>query len=283
MAHVITVPPVPFLSSSGGLTVHALPSATDNLIWVVEDAEGWAWVIDGPDAGPLRDWLGAGGRRLSVLSNTHVHPDHIGINRDLLAHGELGGVLVLGPGALADRVPGLTRAVGEGDRFVFGGRNVTVWLTEGHVDGHCSFLVDDLLFCGDTMFAGGCGRIFEGPPARLYASLLRLGALPPETRVCCAHEYTWDNLKFAWWLSQDDVLAERITATRALRSRGEATVPSTIAMERATNPYLRVRALRPAVEAILGAALGDDAEVFAAIRRFKDEKRHKDLSDADLP
>jgi hydroxyacylglutathione hydrolase len=133
----------------------------------------------------------------------------------------------------------------------------------------------ELLFCGDTMFAGGCGRLFDGPPAKMYASLTRLAALPDPTLVCCAHEYTAQNLDFALTLEPDnDALIARVEQTRALRARGEATVPSTIAVERATNPFLRTESpsLRAAVRAAMpDAPLDSPVEVFAATRRLKDQ------------
>ncbi len=288
MHHVVTRPTPPFTALDGRAEVHQVPVWQDNLVWLlVCTGTGETAVVDGPEAGPVLDYCAAHDLRLTTVLNTHTHFDHIGINRDLAQRDLLGGLRVVGPARVAKDVPGLTEAVDDGDAVRVGVLEGRVLLTEGHLDGHVSYLFGDVLFCGDTLFGAGCGYLFDGPPAKMYRSLTRLAALPPETRVCCAHEYTQDNLRFAWSVEPDNAaLAGRIRDAWQRRALGHSTVPSTIALERATNPFLRgdVDTLRQRVAAALpGVAIGDDEALFAATRALKDRKDYKQLSDADLP
>ncbi len=286
MGHVVTTPRPPFPTSSAKLTVHQIPAARDNLIWLIVAGDEAA-AVDGPTAAEVLAYCDAHGLRLTTIFNTHTHHDHIGINVALQAGGLLEGMRVVGSRTRAADVPGLTEPVDEGDTVTFGGVTGRVMLTEGHIDGHVSYVFDDVVFCGDTMFAGGCGYLFDGPPAKMHESLQRLAALPADTKVCCAHEYTQDNLTFAWSIDADnDALAARIAEVWAVRGRGECTVPSTIGLERATNPFLR--ASEPAVRQRLQAAMPDrdlrsDEGAFAAARALKDRKDYRNLTDADLP
>lgn len=288
MPHVVSVPRRPFLTADGLLEVHQVPADQDNLIWllrVVGTDEVAA--VDGPDAGGVLAYCAANGLRLTAILNTHTHPDHIGINRDLAKRGLLEGMRVVGAAATRGVIPGLTEAVGEGDAVRLGAAEGRVLLTEGHVNGHISYVFSDALFCGDTLFAGGCGYLFDGPPSKMHASLTRLAQLPPDTRVCCAHEYTEDNLRFAFSLEPDNsALGARIRAVWALRARGECSVPSTIADELATNPFLRHASptLRESVALASATALGEGAEeVFAATRALKNKGAYKARGDAGLP
>ncbi|MFT7582058.1 MAG: hydroxyacylglutathione hydrolase [Myxococcota bacterium] len=288
MQHVVTEPTRPFSTRSGQLDIHQVPSWQDNLIWlVVHPASGEAAAVDGPEAGTVLDYCESLGVKLAVVVNTHTHPDHIGINRDLQKRGLLSGMRVFGPKKVADKIPGLTHPLSEGDEITLGDVTGRVMLTEGHLDGHLSYVLDDILFCGDTLFAGGCGYLFDGPPAKMHDSLSRLAALPDATKVCCAHEYTEDNLRFAWSVEPDNAaLAQRIRSVWAIRAKGGSTVPSTIAAERATNPFLRWHSagLVERVRAALpNASLDTPAEVFAATRHLKDLGHHKTLSDEQLP
>ena len=288
MQHVVTHPTPPFRTSDGSLEIHQIPAWQDNLIWLAVCTQtGAAAAVDGPEAGSVLEYCAAHGIALSHVLNTHTHPDHIGINRDLAKRGKLDALQVLGPGSRPGDVPGITRGVGEGDAVQIGNAKGRVMLTEGHIDGHVSFVFDDVVFCGDTMFGAGCGYLFDGPPAKMYDSLRRLAELDPATRVCCAHEYTQDNLRFAWSVEPDnEALAARIRDTWAVRAKGGCVVPSTIELEKATSPFLRWSS--PSVRASLAKAWPDrsletPAEIFAATRALKDRKDYKSITDAELP
>lgn len=288
MQHVVTRPTPPFRSRCGRLTVHQVPAWVDNLVWLVVCNEtGETAVVDGPEAGPVLDYCKAHGLRLTTVLNTHTHGDHVGINRDLQRRGLLDDMVVVGPARRAADVPGLTRGVDEGDTARVGEVEGQVMLTEGHLDGHISYVFGDLLLCGDTLFAAGCGRMFDGPPAKMHDSLQRLSALAEDTQVCCAHEYTQDNLRFAWSLEpSNEALAERIRYAWALRAEGGCTVPSRLATERATNPFLRTGS--PELIASVRAALPDapletPLDVFTATRRLKDLGAYKARGDEGLP
>ncbi|MCB9732457.1 MAG: hydroxyacylglutathione hydrolase [Deltaproteobacteria bacterium] len=288
MTHAVTSPPGPVTIAGGALTVHTLPAASDNLVWLlVAEDRGEAAVVDGPGAEEALAACEALGVRLTTVVNTHTHHDHIGVNKDLARRGRLEGLRVVGPRKVAGAVPGLTDPVDDGDTIEILGVEARVMLTEGHIDGHVSYVVGDALFCGDTLFAGGCGYLFDGPPAKMHASLARLAALPGDTRVFCAHEYTQDNLRFAWSVEPDnEALAERIRRVWATRAQGGATVPSTIAVERATNPFLRGDSeplRRRVAEGMPGAPMGTPVEVFAATRALKDTKRYRERGDEGLP
>ena len=316
MQHAVTTPTPPFAIAGGRLEVHQIPVLMDNLVWLIVDrSSGDAAVVDGPpDADPVLAACETLGVTLTTVLNTHTHWDHIGINQELAKRGLLDALQVYGPASRASEVPGLTHPVGEGDTFTLFGVDVAVWLTEGHIDGHVSFVLDGAVFCGDTMFAGGCGYLFDGPPAKMAHSLQRLCELPGTTRVCCAHEYTEDNLRFAWMVEPDNkALAARIREVWAIRADGGCTVPSTIEEERATNPFVRcgspslvrnVMALSDldpgrkshgpgskasSPDSRFGPSglppqrdLSDYVTVFAATRALKDTKRHREI-ELELP
>jgi hydroxyacylglutathione hydrolase len=277
--HVVSVWPEPFLAAGGALEVHPLPAGRDNLVWlVVCTATREAAVVDGPDAAAAVDRCAQIGARLTTVLNTHTHGDHVGVNRDLARLGRLDGLQVVGPARDAANVPGLTRGVDEGDAVRIGDVVGRVLLTEGHLDGHVSYVFGDLLFCGDTLFSGGCGYLFSGPPSKMFHSLMRLAQLDGATWVCCAHEYTEDNLAFAWSVEPDnEALGRRIAAVAAARAEGRTVVPSRLEEERATNPFLRPGSpsVRAAAEAFAGRPLTSFEEVFAATRALKDTRRYK--------
>ncbi len=281
--HAVTVAPQPFLAMDGALRVHTIPDASDNLVWIAECVEtGAAAVIDGPGCDAVLTYVAHNGIELGAIFNTHTHGDHIGVNTALQSRGELSNYRVVGRGS---RVPGLTEAVGDGDSVTLGALTGRVMLTEGHIDDHISFVFGDVVFCGDALFTGGCGYLFDGPPAKMFDSLMRLAALAPETRVCCAHEYTQDNLRFAWFVEPDnEALAARIRDVWARRAAGECTVPSTVALERATNPFLRPgsETLAKNVAERMGRELGSFAEAFAATRELKNGGAHKSIPDSEL-
>ena len=286
MTHVVQRPSGPFTIAEGQLEVHQIPLGRDNLGWLlVNPATKGCALIDGPNAQPYLDHVRSFGLELKAVFNTHLHNDHIGVNRALGAR--LHELKVYGAAKTADGIPGLTHPVKDGDTIWFEGVPVEVWLTEGHLDGHLSYIVDGAVFCGDTMFAGGCGYLFDGPPETMHSSLLRLSNLPADTLVCCAHEYTMDNLRFAWMVEPGNAaLAERIASVWAIRSAGGSAVPSTIGEERATNPFLRSYSeeIQTRTARLSGhEKVSDSAEVFHMVRRLKDGGMHKSLSDDTLP
>ncbi len=288
MEHVVKKPTAPFRTADGALEVHQIPAWQDNLVWLaVCTKTGDAAVVDGPEAGGLLAYCDAHGIRLTAVFNTHTHADHVGVNRDLDARGKLASLRVVGPRGAAADVPGITELVGEGDEVALGAARARVMLTEGHIDGHISYVFGDVVFCGDTMFGAGCGYLFDGPPAKMHDSLTRLSALDPSTRVCCAHEYTEDNLRFAWSVEPDnEALADRIRRVWSIRAGGGCTIPSTIGEERATNPFLRHGS--PTVKKSVAAAFPDrdlatPGDVFAATRALKDTKKYRERGDAGLP
>lgn len=292
MEHVVRHLPAPFISANGRLEVHLIPAWQDNLIWLLVDRETKeAAAVDGPDAQGVFDAVARLGVRLTTIFNTHTHPDHVGINADLIRRGAIDGIAVVGPAKKQADVPGITVAVDDGDVVRLGKSEGRVLLTEGHIDGHISFVFDDFLFCGDTLFGAGCGYLFDGPPAKMHASLQRLAELPGETKVFCAHEYTEDNLRYAWSVEPDnEALRERIKETFALRAEGKCSVPSTVALERDTNPFVRVtsrtlhQSLKRAVkEHGLDASLATPADVFAATRALKDRKLYRETPDETFP
>jgi hydroxyacylglutathione hydrolase len=288
MVHVVTKSPLPFLSRTGAIRVHQIPAWQDNFIWLIECTRtGTTAIVDGPEATPLLDYLSKNKLSLNTIFNTHTHGDHIGVNRDLAKKGLLESLDVVGSATAPTAIPGLTQTVSDGDEVAVGHCAGTVMLTEGHINGHVSYLFDGVLFCGDTLFSGGCGYLFDGPPAKMHASLVRLAALPSDTKVCCAHEYTQDNLRFAYSVEPGNtLLQERIRDVWRRRSDGESVVPSTIGVERETNPFIRTHSSE--IMANVHRALPDlpmvtSLQVFAATRKLKDRKDYREMSNVGFP
>ncbi len=280
MAHVVTVLPEPFLACAGALKVHCILAEQDNLVWVAQCVEtGEAVIIDGPPDEQMLAGIDALELNITAVWNTHTHPDHIGINVLLAQKGRLASLAVVASKTANLDVPGLTHAVDEGDTVQVGNVSAKVWRTEGHQNGHITYVFDDVIFCGDTLFAGGCGFLFDGPPEAMHKSLMRLAGLSPETRVCCAHEYTTDNLAYAAHIEPgNEALMARVADVTERRDAGECVVPSTIAMEQATNPFLRPGS--PEIMASARAAGMLDAsnkpsDVFTAVRNHKNMGPHK--------
>lgn len=254
--------------------IEPIPAFTDNYIWLLVDSDtSQAVVVDPGDAGPVEQALKEQNLQLEGILITHHHMDHIGgINQLLASHGHLP---VYGP--YSESIPQITHALGEGDNCNILGLNFTVIAVPGHTLDHIALFTDQTpehpaLFCGDTLFAGGCGRIFEGDPQMMYTSLLRLAKLPGDTRVFCAHEYTLANLAFAQAVEPDNrALQQRIADCQSKRQDSIPTVPSTIAEEHATNPFLRCHL--PEVQQAAtqkGYQSGDNWQVFATVRSWKD-------------
>jgi hydroxyacylglutathione hydrolase len=256
------------------LQVTAVPAFADNYLWLIHDHQHAA-VVDPGDAAPIEAALAAMHLKLGAILLTHHHGDHAGGVADLLKHWQ---VPVFGPAR--EKIAGLSRPLSEGDMVELPelGLQLSVLDVPGHTAGHIAYVAhaQKWLFCGDTLFAGGCGRLFEGTPAQMTASLAKLAALPDDTRVYCAHEYTVSNLRFAVAAEPGNAaLAQRLAEAQAMRERGEATVPSMLALEKATNPFLRYR--EPAIMHTLrteGRLQHEDpVAAFAALRDWKNNYR----------
>lgn len=252
------------------IEVTAIPAFEDNYIWAIHE-DGNAAVVDPGDAKPVQAWLALKGIRLTAILLTHHHSDHIGGVAALLAQAP---VPVFGHAEDAHRLPPLSTALRDGDRIAVPGLKLVmeVLATAGHTVGHICYSGQGLLFCGDTLFSAGCGRMFEGTPEQFESSLTRLAALPPETQVFAAHEYTLGNIAFAAALTPDDVAVQTaLSDVRRRRAANIATLPSTIGWERRHNPFLRCAEPGMAAAARLPGA--DRSTVFAALRRAKDSFR----------
>ncbi len=242
----------------------------DNYVWLLREPEsGCVAVVDPSEAAPVRAKLDSLRWRATHILNTHHHPDHTGGN---LALKQATGATIVGPKADRDRIPGIDVALGEGDTYRFGEETAQVFDIPGHTRGHIAFWFPqaDALFCGDTLFALGCGRMFEGTPPQMWNSLVKLRGLPPETRVFCGHEYTQSNARFALAIDPDNkALQSRAARVDAARAKGKPTVPSTLKEERTTNPFLR--ADDPGFAHAQGLDPADPITVFAEIRARKDK------------
>ena len=248
------------------LTILPVPILKDNYVWLGHDG-AQAFVVDPGDAEPVEAALAALGLNLATILLTHHHADHTG---GVATLAERWACPVYGP----DSIALVTRPLHDGDALVLDdfGLRFTILAVPGHTLDHIAYFADGILFCGDTLFACGCGRLFEGTAEQMQASLARLAGLPDDTRVYCTHEYTLSNQRFALAVEPDNAaLAAREAADAATRLRGAPTLPSTIALERATNPFLRWAQPTVAASAAKhGATNGSPAQVFGAIRRWKD-------------
>ncbi len=253
------------------MKVHQLPAFDDNYIWLIGcDDKPDVAIVDPGDADPVIAYLEHKGLRPAAILITHHHGDHTGGVSELVARY---AIPVYGPAS--ERIPALTHPLTEGERVELAacGIALEVFDTPGHTRGHLCYYGGGALFSGDTLFAAGCGRLFEGTAEQMFHSLEKLRALPDDTLVYCAHEYTQANLAFAVVAEpQNSDTATRLTEVNALRRAGKATVPSTLAAEKATNPFLRshVPSLVAAAEAFAGRKLQSPAEVLAVVRHWKD-------------
>jgi len=251
------------------LQIHQIPCLQDNYGYLIHDAEvGLTASVDTPDAAAIERALADRGWQLDYILNTHHHADHAGGNLALKAKT---GCVIVGSRSDAGRIPGIDILVGEGDYFALGTHRARIFATSGHTLGHICYVFDDdrAAFVGDTLFSMGCGRLFEGTPAQMWTSLQKLLDLPDDMRVYCAHEYTASNGRFAVTMEPGNTaLAARVADVAALRAASRPTVPSTIGLERATNPFLRPAS--PELRQTLGMNTASDADVFGETRRRKD-------------
>ncbi len=251
------------------ITITALPAFSDNYIWLLTTGGTHCVVVDPGDAAPVLAALNKHGLELKAILITHHHADHIGGVAQLE---EETGAVVYGPHD--HRIPGQTQSFGEGDRLDLPDLDVGFDVLEipGHTSSHIAFFGHGCLFCGDTLFSVGCGRLFEGTPDEMQDSLDKLAGLPDETHVFCAHEYTLSNCDFALHVEpENEALKHRASQVEAFRSTGRITLPSTIGEEKSVNPFLRTR--EPGVVAAAqsrDAAARPGASTLAAIRNWKD-------------
>ncbi|MBB5203785.1 hydroxyacylglutathione hydrolase [Inhella inkyongensis] len=252
------------------LSLLPVPAFADNYIWLLHDGRQ-ALAVDPGEAAPLRNALQALGLQLAAILVTHHHADHVGGISELGFAGP-----VYGPAG--ESIAEVTHPLQQGDRLQLLGQTLEVLEVPGHTAGHIAYFVggnEPILFCGDTLFGAGCGRLFEGSPAQMLHSLDQLAALPDATRVCCAHEYTLSNLRFAQAIEPDNpALQARQRQDEARRAAGQPTLPSRMDLERATNPFLRSRepgVIQAAARAPQPAADTSPLAVFTALRAWKNQ------------
>lgn len=255
------------------IQIDALPAFTDNYLWLLQDtAERRCAVVDPGDAAPVLAWLEAHpGWQLTDILVTHHHQDHVGGVAQLK---QATGARVFGPAT--ENIPGRDIALADNARIEVLGLKLDVFAVPGHTLGHIAYYHSGqgVLFSGDTLFAAGCGRLFEGTPAQMHHSLTRFAALPQATLVYCAHEYTLSNLRFAQAVEPDNQdIAQRVLDAQALRAQNIPTIPSTIGLEKLTNPFLRVdeTSVKEKADERVSGASASAVGVFAALRAWKDK------------
>jgi hydroxyacylglutathione hydrolase len=231
------------------LEIVRIPVLSDNYVWLVhEPVSGETMAVDPAVAEPVLAEAQQRGWQITQIWNTHWHPDHTGGNAVIR---EATGCTITGPAAEAERIPTLDRLVSEGDTVALGAVTARVLDVPAHTAGHIAyhFVEDHAAFVGDTLFAMGCGRLFEGTAEQMFANMRKLEALGDETHIYCAHEYTMSNGRFALSVEPENAaLVSRMAAVTAMRERGEPTVPTTIALERATNPFMRASSVAELAE-----------------------------------
>jgi hydroxyacylglutathione hydrolase len=260
-------------TQASSLRVRVVRAFADNYIWLIEAPCNRLIAVDPGEAAPVRAELERSGSSLAAILLTHHHPDHIGGVAELLAEDP---VRVIGPADL--RIPVPIETVGDGERCEFPdlGLGFDILHVPGHTLSHIAFFGHGALFCGDTLFSAGCGRMFEGKPKQMLASLTRLRNLPPETRMYCGHEYTAANLRFALTVEPTNAASiEYQERVARLRAGDLPSLPSPLSLERRVNPFLRcdVREVREAAAARAGRPLELDEEVFGVLRGWKDQSR----------
>jgi hydroxyacylglutathione hydrolase len=254
------------------IQIAQFPCLSDNYGFLLHDPDaGVTAAIDTPDASEIINQLESRQWRLTHILNTHHHADHAGGN---LLLKEKFGCRIVGPASDAARIPGIDLGVSEGDSVDFGARQIQVFETPGHTTGHIVYYVPEAkaAFVGDTLFAMGCGRLFEGSPAQMWDSLQKILRWPDDTQIYCAHEYTLANANFALTVEPANMaLVARAREVAGLRRQGRPTVPTVLGLEKETNPFLRPSS--PALRANIGLADADDVSVFAQTRALKDKFR----------
>ncbi len=254
------------------LNIIQLPVLTDNYIYIIHDStHGETAVVDPAIAEPVLAVLQENGWRLNYIFNTHHHSDHIGGNLPLK---QKTGCRIVGAACDSGRIPGIDIAVADGDQIRLGEQSLQIMATPGHTSGHIVYYCagSAALFCGDTLFSLGCGRLFEGSAEQMWQSLQKLKALPDNTRIYCAHEYTQANGRFALTLEADNPdLQQRVAEVARLRAQNLPTLPSSMVLEKATNPFLREHS--PSLRIAVDAGRDTPARVFAKIRLLKDQFR----------
>ncbi|HWE17138.1 MAG TPA: hydroxyacylglutathione hydrolase [Hyphomicrobiaceae bacterium] len=252
----------------GALQIYQFPCLSDNFGVLIHDPEGRVTAsIDAPEADKVSAALAEKGWKLTHILTTHHHADHTGGNARLKAET---GCRIIGPRNEAAKIPGIDEEVGEGDTIQFGAHRVQVLDTPGHTAGQVNYFIPSAkaAFCGDTLFAMGCGRVIEGTPQMMWTSLKKLMALPKDTSVYCGHEYTQANARFALTIEPDSAaLQTRAREVDATRAAGKATLPTSIGLELETNPFLRPHV--PAIQKLLGMEGRPEWEIFAEIRERK--------------
>lgn len=251
------------------LQIAQFPCLSDNYGFLLHDPEsGETAAIDTPDAAEIEQQLERRNWVLTQILNTHHHADHAGGNQALKGRYSC---RIVGPAADAGRIPGIDHGVGDGDTITLGKHRIEVFDTPGHTRGHIVYYVPDAAaaFVGDTLFAMGCGRLFEGTPEQMWHSLQKILRWPDETRIYCAHEYTLANAEFALTVDpENSALIGRAREVASLRRQNRPTVPTTLGLEKATNPFLRSSS--PGLKSAIGLANADDVSVFARTRELKD-------------
>ncbi|KLV06432.1 hydroxyacylglutathione hydrolase [Photobacterium aquae] len=250
------------------LTVKSIPAFHDNYIWLIHSPDNHCVVVDPGDAAPVLKVLEEEQLTLDAILITHHHHDHVGGISELKRYSP--NVQVVAPAS--EPVPGVTQSVEDGDQVEIFGERFMVLGVPGHTAGHVAYVGDEKLFCGDTLFSAGCGRLFEGTAEQMFHSLQKLTALPDETLIYCAHEYTSSNLAFALVAEQDNPHLQRYREdVSRLRAQGISTIPSNLKQEKLINPFLRCD--QPSIKkSVANKAVNDsDVETFAALRRWKDE------------
>ena len=256
-------------TTTSQLQIHMFPCLSDNYGFLLHDSDNnLTAVVDTPEVSAIENALNDKQWRLTHILNTHHHWDHAGGNLELK---EKTGCQVVGPRAESRRIPGIDIEVGEGDTFQFGDFTARIYDTPGHTAGHIIYYFEseNMAFVGDTLFAMGCGRLFEGTPEQMWSSLQKIMQLPDNTKLFCAHEYTQTNGRFALTVEpRNQELINRMLEVNRLRNEGLPTVPTTLGLEKKTNPFLRP--MSRDIQATLGMVNAPIVDVFARIRQMKD-------------